>query len=787
MAEAFLPGRIKPDKGNQDSLVSFPDSLPKVAGCHADHTVRVQKFNRMERGPLCGEMIPANRLRLSRLEECKMGPAVNEKSFRKSCLIGVAIVMALATMVGAPAMALTNHIIFAVNGDTTATSLTQGDGFAWGANCAVGATVVWEIWYDVNNNSAIDDPGDILVASFANADGNTNSNDGPPDIDPTPDGFYMTPEMTLGIAPGRYVFRATDQSDASTATKTTLCNVLSSPPNQFTGKIMVAGHPAPDAILQWVWVEANDDFGTIWSALTDASGNFTINVGAVGTGHEFRIEAKSIPGFVTPAQQTDTANGVVNLSDFVYGAPTDSVYGTVRDENGDPLPFEVWVNASKQGTGQYKDVQTTGGNYVLYFTSDERGEWWINLSQDNLIPSYVAPNNFTIDNTSTHSFVRNFVCRTADTVLYAKVTENGGQPTHRYKLMAQQSADNSFTFAVSDSGLNNVVPLHITSFFDSGWSVMVANWDTAYPVPDGYILQTTNSFNISPGDTTVLNFVSGKVISDSIFVDPEDPLPNPDSVHVLVWNNHGGNFNGTVDANGVYSVVCDTGSQNLSVWCNGYASMPMNRTIHVTGDTTGGLSFLLNKYHARIYGTLQNVVLPLAPNTMVMFNAGIFTWGVSVDQNTGAYTFDAFDGDWTISPPTLPNRTTPNVAHVTIGEAPDSLHQVNFAYSLVSDVGDPSDDPLPKSFALGQNYPNPFNPTTVIQFALPHRSNVRLTVFNLLGQEITTLVNSELSAGNHTAVWNGRDLAGHEVSSGIYFYRLGADTFCDTKKMVFLK
>ncbi len=94
---------------------------------------------------------------------------------------------------------------------------------------------------------------------------------------------------------------------------------------------------------------------------------------------------------------------------------------------------------------------------------------------------------------------------------------------------------------------------------------------------------------------------------------------------------------------------------------------------------------------------------------------------------------------------------------------------------------------IPTSFELEQNFPNPFNPTTSIKFGLPTKSHVSITVYNLLGQEITSLVNEELSAGTHTTEWNGRDKSNTEVASGIYFYKLIAGDFVDTKKMMLVK
>jgi hypothetical protein len=91
-------------------------------------------------------------------------------------------------------------------------------------------------------------------------------------------------------------------------------------------------------------------------------------------------------------------------------------------------------------------------------------------------------------------------------------------------------------------------------------------------------------------------------------------------------------------------------------------------------------------------------------------------------------------------------------------------------------------DPLVTAYALDQNYPNPFNPSTTIQYALPTAANVKLTVFNVLGQEAATLVNENKPAGTYTVQFDGSRLA-----SGVYFYRLEAGTIVEMKKLVLLK
>jgi len=94
---------------------------------------------------------------------------------------------------------------------------------------------------------------------------------------------------------------------------------------------------------------------------------------------------------------------------------------------------------------------------------------------------------------------------------------------------------------------------------------------------------------------------------------------------------------------------------------------------------------------------------------------------------------------------------------------------------------------VPDDYALSQNYPNPFNPSTEISFYLPNSGKVTLTVFNLLGRNIVTLVDRELQSGSHTVVWDGREGDGSAASSGMYFYRITAGDFSDSKKMILLK
>jgi hypothetical protein len=89
---------------------------------------------------------------------------------------------------------------------------------------------------------------------------------------------------------------------------------------------------------------------------------------------------------------------------------------------------------------------------------------------------------------------------------------------------------------------------------------------------------------------------------------------------------------------------------------------------------------------------------------------------------------------------------------------------------------------VPFVYSLSQNYPNPFNPVTQINYQLPKAGNVRLSVFNALGQEIDVLVNESQNAGNHVTNWNAS-----AFPSGVYVYKLESGSFISNKKMILIK
>ena len=115
--------------------------------------------------------------------------------------------------------------------------------------------------------------------------------------------------------------------------------------------------------------------------------------------------------------------------------------------------------------------------------------------------------------------------------------------------------------------------------------------------------------------------------------------------------------------------------------------------------------------------------------------------------------------------------------------------------TLVTNPGDPLStavqyvfaQKLPDNFQLYQNFPNPFNPTTEIRFSIAKTTLVNLQVFNMTGQLVKTLVDETLVSGEYKTEWNGTDLTGQPVPSGIYFYQLTSERFSEMKRMALVR
>ena len=126
----------------------------------------------------------------------------------------------------------------------------------------------------------------------------------------------------------------------------------------------------------------------------------------------------------------------------------------------------------------------------------------------------------------------------------------------------------------------------------------------------------------------------------------------------------------------------------------------------------------------------------------------------------------------------------PELLNVVCG-FPDEANPITVSTSA---LGVDDNESIPDYFALHQNYPNPFNPSTQISFDVPQGAeHIMLNVYNILGQNVSTLVNGVMNAGQYTMEWNATDEVGNPVASGIYFYELRSASFTARKKMLLIR
>jgi photosystem II stability/assembly factor-like uncharacterized protein len=322
----------------------------------------------------------------------------------------------------------------------------------------------------------------------------------------------------------------------------------------------------------------------------------------------------------------------------------------------------------------------------------------------------------------------------------------------------------------------------------TSWLVDVyfQNAQSGFAVGDGAILRTTDG-----GENWRSTFADG-VVEEVLFVDQLHGWAvgtaagvakgiggNDPGIHLLtsgrskIWQTADGGDNWT--------------EQTLSTggWLLGAYFTDLNSGFAVGSGGT-------------IYRYSNDLALPDAPNELtaqaISETEITLTWCDNSSNEDGFYIYrsDGVSGAYQFLTTISSNITSYTDASLTnqksywyrvcafnsVGRSSLSLDATSTA-GVVAVEAEPE---LPTVFALNQNYPNPFNPTTTIEFSLPHSCEVSLKIYNLRGEEVATLVSEAMPAGNHKRVWSA-----NELSSGVYFYRLQAGTFVQTRKFLLVK
>lgn len=195
----------------------------------------------------------------------------------------------------------------------------------------------------------------------------------------------------------------------------------------------------------------------------------------------------------------------------------------------------------------------------------------------------------------------------------------------------------------------------------------------------------------------------------------------------------------------------------------------------------GLLGFTLNEVNTKpgflpeTPGTNKNVLVKLSSLNSSFTGKGIpvAKLGFSVISGMDTSTTVAFDR---------------NPDHTLLKDQDNfNLNIVSFTDAIIASSIENPEPPVPKEFVLEQNYPNPFNASTTIKYQLPKEVEVKLTIYNILGQRVRNLLDKKQNAGFYAIEWDGKNKVNSKVATGVYFYKLRAGDFVQTKKMLLLK
>ncbi|MBS4028676.1 MAG: T9SS type A sorting domain-containing protein, partial [Ignavibacteriales bacterium] len=485
---------------------------------------------------------------------------------------------------------------------------------------------------------------------------------------------------------------------------------------------------------------------------------------------------------------------------FHLRRPTSYIRGYVRDESDNPIPnIPVWVEDAS-------DVYTdSNGQYIAWVSA---GNGYIGVSNE-VLPNYLIPNNhyYTIgDNDSiVNNEISDFVCLTANATITGTVSENGSSPTRYYMVSGGSWQLNSMTEAVINLNGTFSLPVHNNASMPM-YNVFVNEDRDEYPFPPGMYSDTTYD-NVAPGGVVHFNIVPAETSANDQF--------DGDFIFPAQWEWY--NFNGT-GGNTIVQCVAN----RLKVQCDAFGDLSgvgvmskkpfrlEQRQYHFTVDHSAVGSY--NSFSIMLSDKRKNWESPDNNENWLQLSwkknpINERGWKLTQSQNefvttlwqtadtTGEEIEFIFGGadmvTLKINGVVKYSNTWANhlsLAYVYLFETNEEPNTPTPVYFDNFIVGSPTvgvrenGNTSPLKFALSQNYPNPFNPATTIRFAIHEQRHTILKIYNILGEEVTTLLNKNIQPGVYSVPWDASNLP-----SGMYFYRLTAGTFVETRKMVLLR
>ncbi len=695
----------------------------------------------------------------------------------------------------------TTYLKFWVNG-VEAQSMIQGELYAWEFDVSVpGGGADFYLYLDLDQNQLLSE-GDLLLDQFIMQDGMVG-NDGPGDSSAVNDGLVYAEFGPFGFAPTDYIMKVIDRNDQSSATASFHIDPLAEPAAVISGTLTKEDKTAPDNALANIMIGAQVENGYLgfWSGLTDENGDYTINIPAEGFNESWDISIffdRQTTGYIQPERQLVLVNNVaINNVDIFLQVPEAVVYGKVLDEFSHQ---QVFINDGgglrNSFTGNEADFYISQGEYsvpAIFGPGQTSAAFELYVwGEGGLIPDYLIPDTWNDDRlrftvNKGDSLEKNIYVVPTDTSVYVQITKDGGSPDQAFFIQASNEVVGSMRGLTATGGFGD---LKVRSGYTYYISINTdPDWGT--PLPDGYIIEGEASKSGSPGDTVRINLISAtNALAGSVSFDEGDPTEYLDfnSAHISIYDNSWTPVYQTLIAPD-YSYWQGTadGTYSLSFedWDGNYLGFPARyENVSVNSDTVENLNFVLNYRNSNI--TVKLINAPAEALTY-WFNIqtdgqypNVYETGANAAEDT-TFNFKVCDGVWKIYAPYFGGdyEVTPAEYSVTVTEEPGNFYY-EFEYKLRTGIT--GTQIIPETFYVGQNYPNPFNPETTIEFGMAGRGHVELSVYDITGKLVATLLDSEVAAGTHKVKWNASGFA-----SGLYFYKVKTSDRMITKKLILMK
>ena len=547
-------------------------------------------------------------------------------------------------------------------------------------------------------------------------------------------------------------------------------------------------------------------------------GFYLIGVEAKDYNNEF-FDDVFIPALATPVQVIENEHtGDINFALL----PLSTMSGVVTDGNGSPIERASVFAYPEVGQGHSVKTETNeNGEYLL--TGLYAGIYFVKANARGFHPEFYLEAKRLSDATPVSVGINeqigdiDFTLDAASAIEGIVVSEDEGNPPLARALIIAKLIGAPFQSKAfsNDDGSYRIDNLPAGSyyvyamargfhreFFDNA----VTREEATVVDLDVAEVEAGIDFSLKPIPDHE-GSISGLVTADL------DSLPIPGAIVVAVGAQSGPPFFGVTSADGLYELKgLPNGDYYVMSWADGYIGEFFD-DVHnwhkatlvnvVSPHESSSIDFALAKKRNGPYRVRGKVVTrqnqPIA-NALIYARSKRGIDGFAVSDEEGNYEINEMAAGQVqiiAAVPGLKQNNDNNLASddsVTVDlNSGNDNYQANI--TMDGDVAtgvDAIDGAIPETYGLDQNYPNPFNPETTIQIHLPVSGEVTLKVYNLLGQEIVTLANEILEAGNHVLNWNGLNKFQTQVPSGIYYYRIQVKngknvTFEQIRKMTLLK